>query len=434
MRVGQALVVVVAGLWLMHAIARYTGSGRAAFFVGLVMALSPLQVAWPRLALTETLALATTMWVMTELVLSMAEQRLRIWTTAIALAAAVFVRYDGALLCLPVVFCAFAIHRPKQALLRGGAIALILALPALAWAARSADAGLGYYPPGWSYSVGSTANSGFVAWARTWSTHEYDFQKWDYTVSGRRYSDIRIDDRAFDSNEERVRVDGLLSELASFDSKPFPRHVNAAFAALAAERRDRNPLRHWVWNPLRRAANMWFTPFSSFGWPLEVPDALRDAVRAADFSGVAAAIAQHPWIAAGKAVVAGYRFALVIGFIGACAYAIAWRERYLLGLIAIAAIIVAARTVFFSVTALMEARYMMEAVPGIEFVAVLALWETWRRRFRPRQAAPARSFRARRWHGMSRQWPVSGPARAWVPVGRARSPPSSGRSESGVVF
>ena len=386
-RVAQALVVVGAGLWLVHAVARYTGSWRAALFVGLVMALSPLQAAWPRLALTETLALATTMWVLAELVLSLAEGRLRIWTTAIALAAAVFVRYDGVLMCLPVAFCAFVIHGPRRALLRGGAIALILAIPVLAWVARSADAGLGYVPTIWSASVGGSADGGFISWARTWSTHEYDFQKWSYPLGGQRYSQIRIDDRAFDDDEEGIRVARLLGELARFDGEPFPAHVNAAFAALADERRARDPLRHWAWNPLRRAANMWFTPFSSFGWPLEVPDALRDAVRTAAFGGVAAAIAEHPLIAAGKALVNGYRFLLVIGFVAAGIYAIMRRKRYLLRLLGIAVLIVAARTVFFSELALMETRYIMETVPGLELVAVLALWETWRRRGRAPQPA-----------------------------------------------
>ena len=388
-RVAQALVVVGAGLWLVHAVARYTGSWRAALLVGLVMALSPLRLAWPRLALTETLALATTMWVLAELLLSLAERRLRIWTIAIALAFAVFVRYDGVLLCFAVAFCAFVIHGPKRALLRGGAIALILALPVLAWVARSADSGLGYVPMIWSASVGGPANGGFVSWARTWSAHEYDYPKWAYPLYKQRYSKIRIDDRAFDDEEERVHVARLLRELARFDGEPFPAHVNTAFAAIAAERRARDPLRHWAWIPLRRAANMWFNPYSSFGWPLEVPNALRDTVRGAGLGGIVAAIAEHPLIAAGKVLVSGYRFLLAIGFAAAGAYAIRRRERYLIPLLGIATIILVARTVFFSGTALMEARYIMEAVPGLEIVAVLGLWEVWRRR---RQVLQPASF------------------------------------------
>ena len=261
-RVGQALVVVGAGLWLVHAVARYTGSWRAAFFVGLVMALSPLQVAWPRLALTETLALATTMWVLAELMLSLAENRMRVWTTGFALTAAVFVRYDGVLLCLPVAFCAFVIHGPKRALLRGGAIALIVALPVLAWVARSADAGLGYVPR--IPSLASLAPVGFVSWTRTWSTHEYDLATVAWPMLRHRYTDIRIDGRAFDNDEEAAQIATLLDELARFDGEPFPQHVDGAFAALAAERRTRDPVRHWLWNPLRRAANMWFKPVLEF--------------------------------------------------------------------------------------------------------------------------------------------------------------------------
>ena len=385
-RVGQALVVVGAGLWLVHAVARYTGSWRAAFFVGLVMALSPLQVAWPRLALTETLALATTMWVLAELMLSLAENRMRVWTTGFALTAAVFVRYDGVLLCLPVAFCAFVIHGPKRALLRGGAIALIVALPVLAWVARSADAGLGYVPR--IPSLASLAPVGFVSWTRTWSTHEYDLATVAWPMLRHRYTDIRIDGRAFDNDEEAAQIATLLDELARFDGEPFPQHVDGAFAALAAERRTRDPVRHWLWNPLRRAANMWFNPYSSFGWPLDVPGTLREEIRASiskeGLAGVVAAISKHPLIAGGKGLVGGYRFALVIVFAGVIAHLIRRRNHYLLRVVWIAVIIVAARAVFFSGFALMETRYVIEAVPGLELVAALGLWEAWRRRIRAR--------------------------------------------------
>ena len=121
----------------MIAIKRYTRNEKIALACGLIIAISPLEVAWPRYLQTETLALATTMWVIAELFLSLSEGRLRLFSLFLALTAAAFIRLDGILLCIPVALTAFLIYRPLEALWRGAILALLFSLPLAGWTARN---------------------------------------------------------------------------------------------------------------------------------------------------------------------------------------------------------------------------------------------------------------------------------------------------------
>src|SRR6185436_10665202 len=82
----------------------------------------------------------------------------------------------------------------------------------------------------------------------------------------------------------------------------------------ARERAARAPFRTYVILPAERAVALWKNPFSSFGWPNEMPSSVGhqqrlDASRSA--SGMMALAKQYPVQAASKALTAGYRFALL---------------------------------------------------------------------------------------------------------------------------
>ena len=141
------MVTVVAIGWMVGAINVYSGSGRTAVAVGLVLALAPLEVAWTRHVFIESLARAATIWVFAELNLALAQGRLRRWTLAFELVFAIFLRYENALLFIPTALCGFLLQRPTEALRRGAILTLIVALPYGVWTARHVAVGLSRLPP-----------------------------------------------------------------------------------------------------------------------------------------------------------------------------------------------------------------------------------------------------------------------------------------------
>ena len=395
LRVAQALLGTAAIGYLMRAVRRWIASDAMVLASGLVLALSPLAIAWPRFLVTEALALASTTWVLAELIRSLAERRLCLLPLAVALAVAIFLRADAVLLALPVALAGFTIHRPALAIQRGAILALLVALPVAAWGARNLAVGLdGVWPAPITMPDDSRPPTGYLAWGRTWLADEYQRAGWGYPVNRLNYANIVIDGAAYDSAEEKARVEALVAELHRHNGGPFPVAIDDAFAALAAERTARAPLRTWLGLPLRRAWWMWTNPFSSAGWPTELPAATTDDVRLGaartNLGGMMALALAHPWAAFGKALTAAYKYALVVAFLVALALAFGRRLGPVRPAVWIAAAYVLARTAFFAGTANIETRYLVEAIPAMEVAVALAAVVLWQRR-RARRAALSRS-------------------------------------------
>jgi hypothetical protein len=323
--------------------------------------------------------------VLAELILSLAEQRLRLLPLALALVAAIFIRLDAALLAAPVALVGFMVHRPAAAMRRGAILALLVALPLAAWTARNIAVGL---PSLWPTSMTMPDNSrspvGYVEWGRSWLTDEYQKPGWGYTVNREAYDRIAIDARAYDTPEERGRVEGLLAELRRHAGQPFPKEIDDAFGAIAADRNGRHPLRAWLVLPLRRAWSMWANPFSSYGWPTELASSTSDATRLAvargGLGGVLALALDHPWAPLGKAATAAYKYALILLFLAVFVLAALGRLGCARRIVCMAAVYAATRTAVYAWSAGLESRYMIEAVPFLEVAVSLALLELWRRR------------------------------------------------------
>ncbi len=382
-RVVQMLCYLGALAWLMRAVSKLTNSHHLAFAVGLLMALSPLQVAWPRFTQTETLALTTTMWVVAELLLSLAEKRLRLITLAVALGVAIFIRLDGVLLSVPVAVTSFLIYRPAQALRQGILLALIVAIPLVGWSIRNVVVGLpSVIPQPMVLPNNAAAPYGYLAWGRTWITEEYQRMGWAYPVTRMDYNAIVIDERAYDSPAEKAEVEQWLIDLAGYTGNPFPLHIDDRFARLAKERRERNPGKTYVANNAKRMLALWGNPFSSFAWPNELPGDFghqaRLEVARSGLIGALRLAERFPFEATTKALTGIYRYGLIAMTLAAIFFAMRagkHRAEQEVILLAIAAMI--ARTLFFALTNNVETRYTVELVPWME-LAVLFAWWGWR--------------------------------------------------------
>jgi hypothetical protein len=377
-RVTQTLCYVAGLAWLMRAVLALTKASHFSILVGLILAISPLQVAWPRFMQTETLALATNIWVSAELLFSLAEKRVRIIPLGLSLIAAIFTRLDGVLLCAPSVLVFFLIYRPNQAFRKIILLGLIVVFPLAIWAARNVTVGLPVMPQGMVLPKNAPTPHGYIEWCRTWMTEEYQRPGAMYPVNRMIYSGIVIDDRAYDNLEEKNEVELWLDELKQYDSQPFPHDIDARFSRLAEERAARSYYRAYISNNVRRALALWSNPFSSFAWPNELPGNFghqaRLEVARSGISGVLTLAASLPFEATTKALTAAYRYILIgmtlIAFFYAARGHLNEVTRQVILLVTVAVI---ARTLFFALTNNVETRYTVELVPWMELAVLFAL-------------------------------------------------------------
>ena len=380
----QSAIFALAVGWLVRATVIFTDSRAAALAVGLIAALSPVQLAWARFVLPETLSLAVALWVLAEIMLSLHEQRLRWASLGLGLAAAVFLRYDGILLSVPVAACGFMIHRPLRALVRGAPIALIVVAPLGVWSAHNVARGLPFIPQPRIMQDGSPAPEGYRDWGRTWIATIYQGADMAYPAWSKNYGAIRINPRAYDSPAERGRVEALLADLEEHEGQTFPADIDAEFATLAAERRERAPLRHWVGLPLTRTAVFWLNPFYSYGWPLEIRNGLSEDESlglGAGASGLIGIALAHPLESFGKAAIAGYRYVMVAlaAWVGIAVFL--RPPSQVRRLVALALGYALARTLALSFQASIDNRYMVTSLAWVEVAIVVAFvsLHMWRR-------------------------------------------------------
>jgi hypothetical protein len=277
---------------------------------------------------------------------------------------------------VPVAATAFLLHPPLQAIRRGAHAALIVAQPIAGWTARNVAVGLSsLLPAPLVLPDNLPAPYGYVLWGATWMSEEYQRMGWGAPITRLKYRNIEIDDRAFDNPAERDRVKGWLAELAQFEDQPFPPEIDARFAALARERAANAPVRTYLLLPALRARALWSNPFSSFGWPNELPalgyqervEAARSLTRLLDV------VKTYPMQAASKTFTAGYRFVLLIAFVIMLAFSFGPRLGETRKIIWIAATWVVARTLFFALTNSVETRYTLQLVPTLEIAVALGI-------------------------------------------------------------
>lgn len=386
----QALIYALAAAYVAIVVDRGTGGPAAGIAVAVVLAVSPVQVAWPRFLLTETLALAATLLVFAECLRSIEERRLRVVSIAAALVFAVLARYDSILLAIPVAVTGFIAERPFRAVTKGLVIALIVAAPVAAWTARNVGHGLSAMPNTFMKS-GEPTPWGLLLWADTWVTDLYVAQ-FSYGIANRDYARGRavIDLGLFETEEERRRVDDLFEELVRHQGKAFPRHVDQGFLELAEWRRARYPLETWVVIPLKRAYFLWANPIHSFAWPVELDAVLSTEDRLLWANGGVAGklevALRYPIQALVKAGVTAYRYLLTALALVVLLIIVVrpWTSAYF-G-IALGAGYAASRVVIIGFQSSLDSRYAVEGYALLEVgmaIAVVSLYqERVRRRIR----------------------------------------------------
>ena len=150
-RLVQAAILAAAIGFAAYALAALVKNRGAGLALGIVLALSPLQLAWPRYLQTETLSLAAVNCFFAVVLLSIRDNRLRIIALGVTLAIGTFVRLDLVTLTIPVAVLAFALHDTRLGVVARRRRRAHSPLPWAAWTVRNIAVGLPrLYPTTWS--------------------------------------------------------------------------------------------------------------------------------------------------------------------------------------------------------------------------------------------------------------------------------------------
>jgi len=135
-----------------------------------------------------------------------------------------------------------------------------LVLPLLPWAARNWRTlhEVQFLAPRYSQLPGEVIPRGFTAWTSTWMWRMRDVYLVTWNLNDAPISMVDIPSTAFDSREERARVEALLNRYN--DTLTETDEMDARFGQIASERTARHPLRTYLTIPLLRCFALWFTP------------------------------------------------------------------------------------------------------------------------------------------------------------------------------
>ena len=377
-RIIQSIVYSGAALYLLHSTYVLTKNKKIILYLLIILALSPLLVAWPRYVQTETLSIAASIYLLSELMLSLSKNKIKIISIALALIFATWIRLDNIFLTVPVAFTAIYIHGFKNGVIKGLLIACILTTSWGVWTARNIAVDLPtLIPTDMIMPDGSRSPSGYLKWTKTWITHEYERPGALWGINRKNYDNITIPDRAYMSEEEKLSIELLIKQLQEYNQKDFPQFIDKEFENIANNKIKNYPIKHWLVYPLTRSIRMWSNPFSSFGWPNEMPDSglsKEDRLSAAkgNSSILINKAIEFPIHASSKALNAFYRLILMMLFILSIIIIYYNRKNtYLFPISLITISYILSRTIFFSFNSNFETRYMVTTIPFIELLIIL---------------------------------------------------------------
>ncbi len=375
----QAIIYGISCVWLSYSLFQFSGEKKSILIVGIIVALSPLLIAWPRYVQTETLALASSIWVLAEILLSISKNKIRIITIALSLIFATWLRLDNILLTVPVAVTVLYIHGLKKGLINGLIIFLILSSTWFAWTIRNIHLSVDLIPS-MVMQDGSRPPTGYMAWLKTWVTHEYERPGALWTINRKNYDTVYIPEYAYKNNEEKIIVNNLLLELKGFTGEPFPEYIDNNFKKLASKIMTNNIWEYWFLNTFTRSYRLWTNPFSSFGWPNEMPDkdlskTERLQIAEGNIGVMISKIINNPYQALSKAFIAIYRVILMLLMLYYIIIFLRSRSKIKMGILLIVLSYLVSRTLFFSIhSANFETRYLLTTMPFIEIFVLLAFF------------------------------------------------------------
>lgn len=378
--VAQLAIYLLSLYWLLTALMRLLHSAKTVFATGMLLALSPLQLGWFRFVVTEPLAIAVATWFLAELIISIADRKLRKYHLAAALSVSVYIRPDTIVMSVGVLVVALCIYDFKASVKQILMVVLLTSMPVSIWLIRNVMAG---HAPLSIASDAAPKAKGFHYWLDTWLVSEYERADSSFPVWRAEYSKIKLHDSKFILDSDLKKAQALVNELAALDGEQFPEHIDAQFQVLAQKNSAQNSYFARLKIYITRAFYLLFNPLSSWGLPLEIRNIDRNnisfAISRLNLKELDNILNDQKVEIIGKGVGFIYRailfssfFFIVINFVlKKREYKCPTNENIRILFLA-AALFVFLRISFFIILGALESRYLVEFVPWVE--CCVAIW------------------------------------------------------------
>lgn len=263
------VVFDVGTCYLVAALARRLLGDRAARIGFLLYALNPFTANYAVTPLTETLAIFLAALALLYAVQGLQDERTWPWIACgLAIAAGILVRPDGGILLAAIggylLFELFRRPDKRRIVIAGILVAIFALAPLLPWTLRNWRIFHIFQPlaPRYANNPWEFVAGGFNRWTKTWLVDYVSVDDIYWHVPGDPLEIRKLPPRAFDSAAQQAATERAF---AAYNATCDPMcrmtpQIDAQFAALAAERIRRSPLRYYLWLPLARVADMWLRP------------------------------------------------------------------------------------------------------------------------------------------------------------------------------
>jgi len=236
--VSQSFLYAVAVLYVLISVRLLFGTLNGWFLpTSLFLSISPLTLFWSQWILTETLAAAAVLWVAAESLRSLAARKLRTTIIAIALSAALMLRWDMIWLAFPVAIVAWHLYGLKQMLPKLAVIFGVIAIPVVLLIVRALALGLPLIPATLNASP-EELPPGIVKFWKVTATKQTATTAVLWNVWNRQYANI---ESSFDYSSVSSDVNSahLRSTLLALSALPngsaVPHEIDQSFAEIAGE-------------------------------------------------------------------------------------------------------------------------------------------------------------------------------------------------------
>jgi 4-amino-4-deoxy-L-arabinose transferase-like glycosyltransferase len=273
-RILQLLMDLAACFLVADLVRRIVGERAAPWAFGIAV-LCPFTANYAALPLAETPSIVLTVAAFWFAVRGMDTGRWREWVgCGVASGAAILMRPDNALVL--VVVCGYVIVRGlldskskiknQKSKIRDAVLAVVLVgavslAPLVPWTIRNWRVFHVFQPLAARYANNPDEDPhlGFQQWTKTWMGEYVSVVEVYWHVTGEEVDAKLLPSRAFDSAEERTKTFELFTAYNE-GGNTLPAELDARFGELARERKQRHPLRYYVWLPAARIADMWLRP------------------------------------------------------------------------------------------------------------------------------------------------------------------------------
>jgi 4-amino-4-deoxy-L-arabinose transferase-like glycosyltransferase len=260
------LVLDIGTCYMVAELARRLVSKRAALWAFAFACLCPFTANYVGTPLTETTEIFCTTLAILCAVVAVERKSLKWWAACgVATAGAIQLRPDGGLVLIAIglVLCWRLVCSPgdRRHLTFAGMVLVVVSLaPLVPWTIRNWKAFHVFQP---LVNISASDPDEFVPkgwnrWVNTWILDYSSTEDLTFNVSGTAIDVYALPRRAFDSEQEFLRVSQLFAEYNK--TLTMTPEIDQQFAQLAQERIHSYPFRYYVRLPLGRVADLWLRP------------------------------------------------------------------------------------------------------------------------------------------------------------------------------